>query len=74
MRNLRVVRKILSNEKYKGDTLFQIALIADPLSHRRIKNDEILPQYYAENSISANVEQDVWEHGLADSYAKAAVI
>ncbi len=68
--HLSVVRKILRNEKYKGDTLFQKTLIADPISHRRIKNDGILPQYYAENSIPAIVERDVWELAAAEQHRR----
>ena len=64
--HLSVVRKILRNEKYKGDTLFQKTMIADPISHRRIKNDGILPQYYAENCMPAIVERDVWELAAAE--------
>ena len=59
--HLSVVYRILRNEKYKGDTLFQKTLIADPISHSRIKNDGVLPQYYAENSIPAIVERDIWD-------------
>ena len=68
MRNLRVVRKILRNEKYKGDTLFQIALIADPLSQRRREN------YCKEHNVTVYRPGSEEFPCLADSYAKAAVI
>ena len=60
---LSSVYRILNNEKYKGDTLFQKTYIEDPISHRREKNDGVLPQFYAENSIPAIVSREVW--GLA---------
>ena len=70
--HLSVIRRILRNEKYKGDTLFQKTLIADPISHHRIKNEGILPQYYAENSIPAIVERDIWELTAAEQRRREA--
>ena len=68
--HLSVVRKILRNEKYKGDTLFQKTFIADPITHKRVKNNGVLPQFYSEDSIPAIVERDVWELTAAEQHRR----
>lgn len=40
------VRRILENEKYMGDLLLQKYLVKDFITHKHIRNDGILPQYY----------------------------
>lgn len=44
------IRKMLSNEKYKGDALLQKTYTVDFLSKKRAENDGEVPQYYVENS------------------------
>lgn len=56
-----VIRKILQNEKYKGDSLFQKSYISDPITHQRKKNKGELTQYYAEFSFPPIVDREVWE-------------
>lgn len=55
------VRKILTNEKYKGDALLQKTYTVDFLSKKRAENDGDVPQYYVENSHPAIIEKDIWE-------------
>lgn len=56
-----VIKKILTNEKMKGDTVFQKTLNADPLTKRRVKNKGELPQYYYEDTHPAIIDKDTWE-------------
>ena len=44
------VRYILSNERYIGDSLFQKKYIADPLSHKSVRNHGERDQYYIHNT------------------------
>ncbi len=55
------IKKILSNEKYKGDCLFQKTFMIDPLKHKRVKNEGQLNQYYLENCIPKIVDEELWE-------------
>ncbi len=42
------VLSILENEKYKGDALLQKGFTKDFLTHKRVKNNGEIPQYYVE--------------------------
>lgn len=55
------IRKMLSNEKYKGDALLQKTYTVDFLSKRRADNARQVPQYYVEESHPAIIEKDTWE-------------
>jgi len=55
-----VIRKILRNEKYKGDSLFQKSFIVNPLTHQRKKNKGELTQYFATESFPPIVDGTVW--------------
>ncbi|WP_291579856.1 recombinase family protein [Clostridium sp. UBA6640] len=44
------IRKMLSNEKYKGYALLQKAYTVDFLSKKRVENNGEIPQYYMEES------------------------
>ena len=44
------VRYILTNEKYAGALLLQKTMVEDFLTHRLVKNNGRLPQYYVEDS------------------------
>jgi hypothetical protein len=55
------IRKILSNEKYKGDALLQKTYTVDFLSKKRMENDCQVPQYYVEDSHPAIIDKDTWE-------------
>lgn len=45
------IRKVLTNEKIKGDTKFQKTYNADYLTKKRVENNGELPQYYIEGTI-----------------------
>ena len=49
------VRYILSNERYIGDSLFQKKYIADPLSHRSVRNHGERDQYYFRDTHEGDV-------------------
>jgi hypothetical protein len=55
------IRKVLTNEKIKGDTRFQKTYNADYLTKRRAKNRGELPQYYIEGSHPGIIDRDTWE-------------
>jgi site-specific DNA recombinase len=59
--NLSSVRQILTNEKFKGDTLFQKTYNTDHLTKKRADNKGELPQYYIEDSHPAIIDKDAWE-------------
>lgn len=52
--------RVLTNEKYMGDTLFLKTFNADPLTKRRIKNTGQREQYYAENTHPAIIDKATW--------------
>ncbi|XEQ91980.1 hypothetical protein SCACP_07950 [Sporomusa carbonis] len=55
------VRKILSNEKYKGDALLQKTYTVDFLTKKRVENTGQIPQYYVEDSHPAIIDKEMWE-------------
>ena len=55
------VNSILTNEKYKGDSLMQKTYTTDFLEHTHKKNNGELAQYYADNTHPAIIEKGDWE-------------
>lgn len=55
------IRKMLANEKYKGDALLQKTYTIDFLSKKRANNDGQVPQYYVEDSHPAIIDKELWE-------------
>lgn len=55
------IRKMLSNEKYKGDALLQKTYTVDFLSKKRADNNGQVPQYYVEDSHPAIIDKEMWE-------------
>ena len=55
------IDRMLSNEKYAGMALLQKTYVEDPLTHKQIKNDGEVPQYFVENSHEAIISVDVFE-------------
>lgn len=55
------IHRILRNEKFKGDTLFQKTYNIDYLTKKRAKNNGELHKYYAENSHPAIIDKYTWE-------------
>ncbi|MBU3214787.1 recombinase family protein [Clostridium estertheticum] len=59
--NFSTLKKILTNEKYKGDTLFQKKYNTDYLTKRRVKNNGDLPKFYHEDTHPAIIDKNTWE-------------
>lgn len=59
--NWSTLKQILTNEKYKGDTLFQKTYNADYLTKRRLKNNGDLPKFYYEDTHPAIIDKNTWE-------------
>ena len=55
------IRKMLTNEKYKGDALLQKTYTVDFLSKKRADNTGEVPQYYVEDSHPAIIDKEMWE-------------
>jgi len=54
------IKKVLINEKYKGDTKFQKTYNTSYLTKKRAKNNGELPQYYLENTHPAIIDKETW--------------
>ena len=54
------VQSILSNEKYKGDSLLQKTFTTDFLTHASKRNEGEIPQYYVEGSHEAIISPTEW--------------
>ena len=54
------IRNILRNEKYCGDVLYQKSYSKDYLTHKSVKNRDVLPQWYWENDHPAIIKRDQW--------------
>lgn len=55
------IRKMLTNEKYKGDALLQKTYTVDFLNKKRADNTGQVPQYYVEDSHPSIIDKDMWE-------------
>jgi site-specific DNA recombinase len=55
------IRKMLSNEKYKGDALLQKTYTVDFLSKKRVVNKGEVPRYYVEESHPPVIDKEIWE-------------
>ena len=54
------VRRMLSNEKYKGCALLQKQFTIDYLTKKLVKNEGQVPQYYVEGSHEAIIPKDIF--------------
>ncbi|WP_429163343.1 recombinase family protein [Desulfitispora alkaliphila] len=54
------VYKILKNEKYMGHCLAQKTVTVDFLTHKRVANKNIQPQYYIKNSLPSIISEEDW--------------
>ena len=59
--NQQTVRRMLSNEKYKGDALLQKEFTVDFLQKKMKKNEGEVPQYYVEGNHEAIIEPRVFD-------------
>lgn len=55
------IRKMLRNEKYKGEALLQKTYTVDFLTKKRVENKGEIPQYYVEESLPAIIDKEIWE-------------
>lgn len=56
-----VVRKIIQNEKYKGDLLQGKTFTVDPITHRRLENMGEEQKYFIKNNHAAIIDDETWE-------------
>ena len=54
------IRRILRNEKYKGDAILQKSYCQSYLTHKRITNQGEVEQYYVQDSHPAIVTKEQW--------------
>ena len=59
--NQQTVRRMLSNEKYKGDALLQKEFTVDFLQKKMKKNEGEVPQYYVEGNHEAIISPQVFD-------------
>ncbi len=59
--NVSTIMSILRNEKYKGDALLQKVYTVDFLNKKVVKNTNVLPQYYVENSHPAIIDEETFD-------------
>ena len=59
--NQATIRRILTNEKYKGDALLQKGFTVDFLTKKQKKNEGEVPQYYIEDDHEAIIEPVVFD-------------
>lgn len=59
--NQQTVRRMLSNEKYKGDALLQKEFTVDFLEKKMKKNEGEVPQYYVEGNHEAIISPQVFD-------------
>lgn len=59
--NSSTIRSILKNEKYCGDVLHQKTYTKDYLTHKSVKNRDVLPQYHWENDHPAIIKREQWD-------------
>ena len=59
--NQQTVRRMLSNEKYKGDALLQKEFTVDFLNKKTKKNEGEVPQYYVEGNHEAIINPTVFD-------------
>lgn len=59
--NQQTIRRMLSNEKYKGDALLQKEFTVDFLEKKMKKNEGEVPQYYVEGNHEAIISPAVFD-------------
>lgn len=56
-----VIRKIIKNEKYKGDLLQGKTFTVDPITHRRLENMGEKEKYLIKKNHEAIIDYETWE-------------
>ena len=70
--NRQTVRRMLSNEKYKGDALLQKQFTVDFLQKKMKKNEGEVPQYYVEGNHEAIISPAVFDMVQAELSRRSA--
>ena len=65
------IYNILRNEKYCGDVRYQKTYSKDYLTHKSVKNLNVLPQWYWENNHPPIIKRDQWNKAQEMLDAKA---
>lgn len=65
------VERILGNEKYYGNVILQKTYTVDFLTHKRVKNDGIVPQYLIENNHEPIISKEVFDLVQAERERRA---
>lgn len=71
--NTSVLGSLLQNEKLMGNCLLQKTVTIDHLTKKQVKNDGILPQYYAEETHPAIIDADTFQKAQAVRAERAAI-
>jgi site-specific DNA recombinase len=72
--HINTIDKMLSNEKYMGDTLLQKTCSVDFLSKKRLKNDGIVGSYYIEDTHPAIVSKEIFNKVQEEKKRRARLI
>ena len=64
------VSRIIHQEKYCGDLLQQKSYISDVLTHRRERNNGVLPKYFTENHHEGIVSKELWNQVRDENISK----
>jgi DNA invertase Pin-like site-specific DNA recombinase len=56
-----VIKKMLQNEKYAGDALLQKTITVDFLTHKRVRNQGQVPQFFVEDNHPAIIPKETFE-------------
>ncbi len=67
------IKKVLTNEKIKGDTKFQKTYNSDYLTKKRAKNNGELPQHYCENTHSIKTPGNLYSWNWRDRHNTATI-
>ncbi|MFD3156684.1 recombinase family protein [Haloimpatiens sp. FM7330] len=68
------IQKILRNEKYTGDALLQKTMTVDFLTHKRVKNNGQIQQYYVEDSHPAIISKETFQMVQQEIKRRAALV
>ena len=68
------IDKMLSNEKYMGDSMLQKTCSVDFLSKKRVKNDGIMDRYYVTNSHHAIISKEKFEQVQEEKAKRARLV
>ena len=71
--NTSVIGSLLQNEKLTGNCLLQKTMTTDHLTKRQVRNDGILPKYYAEGTHPAIVDEDTFQKAQMVRTERAAI-